>query len=55
MKFKNIKLNAELYIFYDGYQEWLINDSLHRLNNPAVICPDGYRCWFQVGKFYRIP
>lgn len=37
----------------DGTIEWRLNGKLHRIDEPAVIGPNGYQAWFFMGKFHR--
>ena len=27
---------------------------LHRVHGPAVVCPSGYRAWYQSGQLHRL-
>jgi hypothetical protein len=52
--FKRYKLGNHIYDKYDdGIQRWYMNYFLHRLDGPAVICPNGDMFWHINGRLHR--
>jgi hypothetical protein len=43
---------SELEIDAYGAKHWYFNKRLHRTDGPAIIYPDGARCWFINGNIY---
>jgi hypothetical protein len=46
--------NIKYYIYDDGDQIWFMDDLLHRIDGPAIICANGKQCWYINGIFHRV-
>ena len=47
--------NYELLLYPDGTNRWTINQSLHRINKPAITyCSNGKKVWCNKGRCHRI-
>ena len=40
-------------VYNNGYEEWYLNDKLHREDGPAVEWDNGYKSWYLNGKRHR--
>ena len=49
------RLSGELTIEIDEYgsKVWVLNGKLHREDEPAIECVNGYKAWWVKGVFIR--
>ena len=46
--------NIEYYKYDNGRQFWYKHSKLHRINGPAIICPNSDMFWYNNGELHRI-
>lgn len=41
------------YMIRNSDKFWYVDNKSHRINGPAVECPDGFKEWYRNGQYHR--